>query len=134
MNIRPVIEADEPELRRLWEDFSIEVPEPPGFPDEEWEEQWAAIRRSLDGGAVYVAESDGRLVGVVHVQAPDRGVAHLEWAHVSKGSRRQGIVKGLLERALDDVKRSGATLVTLEALKGNEPALAVWQRLGFDAV
>jgi hypothetical protein len=43
-------------------------------------------------------------------------------------------VKALLERALGDVKPSGVTLVTLEALKGNEPALTVWERLGFDAV
>jgi ribosomal protein S18 acetylase RimI-like enzyme len=134
VNIRPATTADEAELRRLWEDFCTEVPEPPGFPPEEWAEQWKALQRSLDGGAVYVAESDGRLVGVAHVQAPDRGVAHLEWAHVSEGSRRQGLIKQLLEQAIRDVKAQGARLVTLEALKANEPALTVWNRLGFEAV
>jgi ribosomal protein S18 acetylase RimI-like enzyme len=134
MNIRRAAEADEAELSRLWADFCTEVPEPPGFPPEEWSEQWDAIRKSLEGGAVYVAESEGRLAGVVHVQRPDRGVAHLEWAHVGKEGRRQGLVKALLERALEDVKGQGVTLVTLEALKGNEPALTVWQRLGFEAV
>jgi ribosomal protein S18 acetylase RimI-like enzyme len=134
VNIRLATTADEGELRRLWEDFCIEVPEPPGFPSEEWADQWKALQRSLDGGAVYVAESDGKLVGVTHVQAPDRGVAHLEWAHVSQGSRRQGLIKQLLEQATRDVKARGATLVTLEALKANEPALTVWKRLGFEAV
>lgn len=133
MNIRRATEGDEAELRRLWEDFSTEVSEPPGFPSEEWAEQWEVIRRSLDGGAVYVAESDGQLVGVAHVRAPDRGVAHLEWAHVSKESRRQGVIKKLLEQAIRDVKE-GTTLVTLEALKGNEPTLTIWKRLGFEAV
>ena len=134
MNIRRATLADEAELQRLWEDFSIEVPEPPGFPEEEWATQWNVIQRSLDGGAVYVAESDGKLVGVAHVLAPEQGVAHLEWAHVSKESRRQGVIKQLLQAALDDVKEHGATLVTLEALKENEPALTVWQRLGFETV
>jgi ribosomal protein S18 acetylase RimI-like enzyme len=134
VNIRLATKADETELRRLWEDFCVEVPEPPGFPSEEWAEQWKAIQRSLDGGAVYVAESDGKLVGVAHMQAADRGVAHLEWAHVSEGSRRQGVIKQLLEHAVRDVKAQGARLVTLEALKGNEPALTVWKRLGFEAV
>jgi ribosomal protein S18 acetylase RimI-like enzyme len=134
VNIRRATEADEAELRRLWEDFSIEVPEPPGFPPEEWDEQWGVIRRNLDGGAVYVAESDGKLVGVAHVTTPERGVAHLEWAHVSEGSRRQGVIKRVLEQAIQDVKEKGTTLVTLEALKANEPGLAVWQRLGFEAV
>src|SRR6202011_1614274 len=127
VNIRLATKLDEAELRRLWDDFCAEVPEPPGFPPEEWAEQWKVIQRSLDGGAVYVAESDGQLVGVAHVQAPDRGVAHLEWAHVSEGSRRQGLIKKLLEQAIRDVKEQGTTLVTLEALKGNEPALTVWQ-------
>ena len=134
MNIRLATKADETELRRLWEDFCTEVPEPPGFPSEEWAEQWKAIQRSLEGGAVYVGESDGKLVGVAHVLAADRGVAHLEWAHVSEGSRRQGLIKQLLEHAIRDVKEQGARLVTLEALKGNEPALTVWKRLGFEAV
>ena len=39
------------------------MPEPPGFPAEPWEEEWAALAASLDGGAVYVAEEDGALVG-----------------------------------------------------------------------
>ena len=134
MNIRLATKADEAELRRLWDNFCAEVPEPPGFPSEEWAEQWNVIGRSLDGGAVYVAENDGQLVGVAHVQAPDRGVAHLEWAHVSTGSRRQGVITKLLEHAIGDVKKRGTTLVTLEALKGNEPALTVWKRLGFEAV
>jgi ribosomal protein S18 acetylase RimI-like enzyme len=134
VNIRLATDADEAELRRLWEDFSTEVPEPPGFPPEDWSEQWDLIRQSLDGGAVYVAEGDGRLAGVAHVRKPDRGVAHLEWAHVSKESRRRGVMKALLENALRDVKDQGVTMVSLEALKNNEPALTVWGHLGFEAV
>jgi ribosomal protein S18 acetylase RimI-like enzyme len=134
VNIRRATVADEAELRRLWTDFSAEVPEPPGFPSEEWSEQWDVIRQSLDGGAIYVAEDDGRLLGVAHVKAPDRGVAHLEWAHVSKESRRQGVMKALLDNALRDVKDQGIAIVTLEALKSNEPALTAWEHLGFDVV
>jgi len=134
VRVRLATEADEAGLRALWEEFVREVPEPPGFPTEEWAEQWGTIRESFDGGAVLVAEEGGRLVGVAHFKAPDRGIAHLEWAHVVQGSRRRGIVKALVRAGVADAKAKGATIVTLEALRSNEPALAVWRRLGFDEV
>jgi ribosomal protein S18 acetylase RimI-like enzyme len=83
---------------------------------------------------VQVAEDDGELVAVVAMTAPDRGVAHVEWAHVRRSHRRRGLVKRLLGECLRDAAGAGATLVTLEALTGNEPALTVWRRLGFAEV
>jgi hypothetical protein len=85
-------------------------------------------------GAVYVAEDGGTVVGVVHLEPPDRGVSHVEWAHVVPAARRRGVVKALQREALRDAKAQRTTLVTLEVLKTNEPALAVWRRLGFEEV
>ncbi len=134
MSIRPATEHDEAALRGLWEAFELEVPEPPGFQPESWELQWSTIRKSLGDGAVYVAQEGDALVAVVHVLAPDRGVAHVEWAHVQREWRRRGLVKELLRECLREVRRHGVITVSLEALRGNEPALTVWQRLGFEAV
>jgi ribosomal protein S18 acetylase RimI-like enzyme len=135
VNIRPAAPADEEQLHALWEDFEREVPEPPGFPSEDWSAEWTALRASMDGaGAVYVAEDGGRLLAAVHMRPPHRGVAHLEWAHVAGGSRRRGLVKSLLREAVAAVKAHGATMVTLEVLTSNEPAVAVWRKLGFEAV
>jgi ribosomal protein S18 acetylase RimI-like enzyme len=135
VNIRPAREADEAMLRGLWEEFEREVPEPPGFPPESWSEQHDALRASMaGGGVVFVAEEEGRLLGVVHLQPPDRGVVHVEWAHVTRAARRRGTLKALLREAVADMKARGASLVTLEALTTNEPALAVWRKLGFEEV
>ena len=135
MSIRRAELSDERMLRALWAEFEREVPDPPGFPPEEWEDQWRALRSSMDGGgAVYVAEDDGSLVGVVHLEPPDRGVSHVEWAHVVPAARRRGVAKSLLRAAIRDARERGSTMVTLEALKTNEPALTVWRRLGFEEV
>jgi ribosomal protein S18 acetylase RimI-like enzyme len=134
VTIRRAIAADEAELQRLWAEFCAEVPEPPGFPEEEWSEQWGVLQTSLEDGVVYVADDGDALVGVVHIRPPDRGVAHLEWAHVSRDSRRQGVLRSLLADAVEETKAKGASLVTLEVLKSNGPAVAVWRRLGFDEV
>jgi ribosomal protein S18 acetylase RimI-like enzyme len=134
VTIRRATAADEAELQRLWSEFCAEVPEPHGFPAEEWSEEWDVLRPSLEDGAVYVAEDGGALVGVVHVKPPDRGIAHVEWAHVRHDSRRRGVLKALLAGAVEETKGKGASLVTLEVLKSNEPAVAVWRRLGFDEV
>jgi ribosomal protein S18 acetylase RimI-like enzyme len=134
MTIRRATAADKAGLQRLWDEFCAEVPEPPGFPEEDWSEAWAVIQKDLENGSVYVAEDGGALVAVAHVRPPERGVAHLEWAHVSRDSRRRGVLRALLAEAVEETKAKGASLVTLEVLKSNGPAIAVWRRLGFDEV
>jgi ribosomal protein S18 acetylase RimI-like enzyme len=134
VNVRRATEADAPALQELWDEYSAEVPEPPGFPEESWEEEWLAARRDIDGGSVFVADEDGRLVGVAQMTAPERGVAHLVWAHVRPEWRRRGIAKALVRECIREARERGATLITLEALASNETALAVWRRLGFEEV
>ena len=134
MTFRRAAEDDEAALRVLWEEFEAEVPEPPGFLPEPWEGQWLLIRKSIGDGAVYVAQEGDRLVAVVHVLAPEDGVAHVEWAHVQRDWRRRGVVKALLHECVREVKEMGAVTVSLEALSSNEPALTVWRRLGFEVV
>lgn len=134
MNVRPGTKKDEAALKALWEEFEVEVPEPAGFPAEQWQEQWSTLQRSLEGGVVYVAEDDGAVVAAVEFVPVDRGVAHLEWAHVMSTHRRQGLMKELLRRAVADLKTQGATTVSLEAVISNQVALDVWHRLGFEEV
>jgi ribosomal protein S18 acetylase RimI-like enzyme len=134
VTVRPATEADEAALRSLWAEFNAEVPEPPGFQPEPWEDEWGNLRRDIVAGAVYVAEEDGEVVAVAQVNPPERGVAHLEWAHVRQGFRRRGVARSLLRECVREVKEQGATMVSLEALKTNEPALAAWERLGFEVV
>jgi ribosomal protein S18 acetylase RimI-like enzyme len=134
VNIRRATEGDREALHGLWTEFGVEVPEAPGFPEETWDEEWEAMRKDMADGSVYVAEEDDALVGVAQLRAPERGVAHLVLAHVRADRRRQGIAKALVRACVREAGERGATMITLEALVTNEPALAVWRRLGFHEV
>ena len=45
--------------------------------------------------------------------------------------RRQGLATALLNHVLTDVTAAGATQATLEVRRSNEPALRLYDRLGF---
>jgi ribosomal protein S18 acetylase RimI-like enzyme len=133
VNIRRATEADEAVLRELWEEFEKEVPAPPGSEDT-WAGEWEAVRASVAEGAVYLAEDDDGVVGVVEAAAPLRGRAHIALVFVRPRGRRQGIAKALLRACIDEVKEKGATLVSLDVLTTNTVARTVWDRLGFEDV
>jgi ribosomal protein S18 acetylase RimI-like enzyme len=133
MTIRRAAEPDQAILRELWEEFEREVPEPIGAP-ETWEQEWADTLDDIRGGAVFIAEDDDGAVGAARIEAPERGVAHIQFVHVRPRARRQGVAKSLVAACTDDAKARGAAFVSLEVLTTNEPALAAWRRLGFDPV
>jgi ribosomal protein S18 acetylase RimI-like enzyme len=133
VTIRRATEADEAILRQLWEEFEQEVPGPVGEP-ETWEQEWADTLDDIRGGGVFIAEDASGPIGVGRIEAPERSVAHIQLVHVRPGARRQGVAKALVAACTDDAKARGASSVSLEVLADNEPALAVWRRLGFDTV
>jgi ribosomal protein S18 acetylase RimI-like enzyme len=133
MRIRRALETDEAILRRLWEEFESEVPEPIGEP-ETWEQEWSDTLDDIRGGGVFIAEDDDGPIGVGRVEAPKRGVGLIQIVHVSPRARRQGVAKALVAACADDAKARGAAFVTLEVLVTNEPGLAAWRRLGFETV
>jgi ribosomal protein S18 acetylase RimI-like enzyme len=134
MTIRRATEADEAALRELWEEFGREVPEPPGFTPETWDEEWADTRRDIAGGAVYLAFDDEGVAGGARATAPERGRAHIPLVHVAPRARRKGVTKELLLACVHEVREKGATLVSLDVLVANDSARAVWRRLGFEDV
>ena len=73
MRIRRATEADEPVARELWEEFEAEVPEPPGFAPETWDEAWADIRRHIREGVALLAEDDEGPVGHAWAAASSPG-------------------------------------------------------------
>jgi ribosomal protein S18 acetylase RimI-like enzyme len=133
VTIRRASEADEAILRELWEEFEREVPEPIGEP-ETWEQEWADTLDDIRGGGVFVAEDGEGTVGAARIEAPERGVAHVQFVHVRPRARRQGVAKALIAACTEDAKARGASFVSLEVLSSNEPALAAWRRLGFEHV
>jgi len=130
VTIRRATEADEAVLRALWEEFEAEVPWALEDP-ETWADEWPDTLEDIRDGGVFVAEDSDGPVGVARIEAPVRGRAHIQFVHVRPRGRRQGIAKALLAECVDDAKARGARFVSLEVLRDNENAIAVWRRLGF---
>ena len=131
MTIRRAGEADEATLRALWEEFGREVPYPIAE-GEPWEEEWRDTLDDIHGGGVFIAEDEEGPVGVVRIEAPVRGEAHVQLVHVRERARRRGVAKALLREAVADAKARGAHVISLGVLAGNVDAVNVWRRLGFE--
>jgi ribosomal protein S18 acetylase RimI-like enzyme len=130
VTVRRATEADEAVLRELWEELEREVPWPIEEP-ETWPDEWADTLDDIRGGGVFLAEDAEGAVGVARVEAPLRGRAHVQLVHVRERARRRGVANELLRACVDDARARGARFVSLDVLASNEPARAVWSRLGF---
>jgi ribosomal protein S18 acetylase RimI-like enzyme len=134
VNIRVATEQDEAALRSLWEEFEAEVPEPDGFEPESWEEYSKELNANIAAGAVFVAEDGEAAVGMLEASVADPGRWHIETVHVRVEARRQGVARALLRACAEAARADGATHISLGVLAANEPAQAVWRRLGFETV
>jgi ribosomal protein S18 acetylase RimI-like enzyme len=134
VTIRRATKSDADALRELVDAFNEEVPEPDDVGPETWEEEWAAISRSLDGGAVYVAEDDEGVSGMAYAAPPDRGRSHLTLVYVRPRARRRGVAKDLVAACAREVGARGARRLSLDVLESNAVARDLWRRLGFEDV
>jgi ribosomal protein S18 acetylase RimI-like enzyme len=132
--IRPATEADEAILHELWEEFEREVPEPPGFEPETWEQEWGDTRKQIAAGGVFLAEDAEGPVGMAKVELRDHGAMHVHLVHVRPRARRRGVAKSLLRACATHARASGTPMISLHVLVSNTEAQAVWRRLGFESV
>jgi ribosomal protein S18 acetylase RimI-like enzyme len=134
VTVRRATVLDEAVVRELWEEFEAEVPEPPGFTAESWEEQWPDTRRQIEAGGVFLAEDAEGPVGLAKLGGLDHGALHLHVVYVMPQARRRGVTRALLRACVSHARDSGARMMSLHVLLSNASARAVWQRLGFEDV
>ena len=92
-----------------------------------------SLRRDPNA-AVFVAEASTGVVGRVSIARDGNPVSH----HVAElglmvdaGERRRGIGTALMEEAVKWARGSGVTKVELHVFPHNEPAIALYRKLGF---
>jgi ribosomal protein S18 acetylase RimI-like enzyme len=134
MNIRPVTEADADAIRGLWEAFEAEVPEPPGFEPETWEQAWADLRRHGADGVALIAEDDAGPAGYAFATALRGERSHVTDVYVRPDARRSGLATRLMAELAEGLRELGARWVSLDVLSSNRPGRAFWEGLGFDEV
>ncbi|MEP6909066.1 MAG: GNAT family protein [Actinomycetota bacterium] len=92
-----------------------------------------SVRRDPNA-AVFIAETPSGVVGRMSVTRDSNPVSH----HVAElglmvdaGERRQGVGTALMEEAVKWARGSGVTKLELHVFPHNEPAIALYRKLGF---
>lgn len=84
-------------------------------------------------GASRVALDGGRPVGIVLLGVRG-GTGWIGGMGVVPALRRRGLGEALMRAVLDEARARGLREVTLEVLEQNEPAIRLYERLGFEPV
>jgi ribosomal protein S18 acetylase RimI-like enzyme len=79
-----------------------------------------------------VAVLDGRVRGFLAWRSEPGGRMTIVHFHVDRPFRRRGGGRRLLDDALAEARRAGATLAWLETSSANHPAITAARRLGFE--
>ena len=108
--IRPA-DLDDPRVAALLEDHLAEM-EPTAPPESR--HALTADEFRMPGVRLWVAESGADVVGSVALKELEPGHLELKSMRVSSASRGRGLGRLLLDHALAEARRSGATRVSLE--------------------
>ena len=128
--IRPFTEEDRPALHELYAEFYDELPPPP-YHSDTLEHELGEVDELTADGVAFVAENEGRLVGLVLGRLKGRSEGYVSELFVKDGFRRRGTAKQLLRAAAEALRAQGADHVTLNVDVDNTNARAVYERLGF---
>jgi L-phenylalanine/L-methionine N-acetyltransferase len=137
--IRAARPGDAAELVRLADEIGAE-PEGWLIAERAWrsvgeERRYLRTIARYPHAAVFVAESDGRVVGRLSLaRDPHPASAHVAdlGLMVAPEHRRQGIGRALMDTAFEWARASGVRKLELHVFPHNTPALALYDRLGFE--
>jgi|tagenome__1003787_1003787.scaffolds.fasta_scaffold20886922_2 ribosomal protein S18 acetylase RimI-like enzyme len=134
MTIRPVTVDDAEAIRRLWEAFDAEIPQPPGYEPETWDEAWADLRRHAAEGVALIAEDDEGAAGFVFATALRGERSHITDVYVRPDARGSGLGTRLMAEVAGRARELGARWISLNVATSNRPARTFYERLGFEDV
>ena len=130
MIVRRTTEADRETLHELWQAFMDEIEEPEHWRDT-WEEAWREMQRYIERDVALIAENDGVASGYALARLERPRVGYLSDLYVTPEARRVGTAKRLIAEVVDEMRRAGAELLSLNVSVDNTAARAVYARLGF---
>lgn len=84
-----------------------------------------------DGGVIYLAQFDGRVIGSAALIKEHEGVYELAKMAVAVDFRGKGISKLLLDKCLEKARELKATTVTLFSNHQLRTALSLYEKYGF---
>jgi ribosomal-protein-alanine N-acetyltransferase len=119
---------------RWWDIAPVAELETTLFPGDAWsaESFWSELAQ-YDSRHYVVAERDGKVVGFAGLAAA-AGEADVLTLAVAVEERGHGVGRRLLRELLAEADRRGCADVLLEVRSGNVPALALYERHGFERI
>jgi ribosomal protein S18 acetylase RimI-like enzyme len=132
VTIRDARKNDLDLLRRLRDEFQLELAKPPFF-DEPWDTVAEEVEETIKNGVALIAEDEGTPVGYalasVVPQTPVRG--HLYDLYVNADVRGRGVGRELIAAVAERLKGRGVTHLSLDVALTNDSARRLYERLGF---
>jgi RimJ/RimL family protein N-acetyltransferase len=126
--VRPARAGD---ARAMAELFAAVAAERDGIatePPVDVDERAAAFASSADGSLV--AAADGRIVGMIHIEASRHGFGEFGML-VDRAWRGRGVGSALVQAAVDRARRQGLHKLCLEVFPHNTAAIALYRKCGF---
>lgn len=130
MTVRSATSADLAVLEELWRAFEAEVP-PPAHIDVDESRELAEIREIVESGLAWVAEWQGRPVGLALARRRSPRLARLTDLYVRPEARGHGLAEALVREVVARFAGEGVESLDLEVMASNGAARAVYGRWGF---
>jgi len=110
--------------------FGSTLSQEEAFPESIWRER-AAGGAAGEDRATFIAEQDGRWIGLATGLITGLADPMLVGMFVDGSARRRGVAVALIESVVGWVQSRGATRLVLWVTSGNEAAIALYRRCGF---
>lgn len=91
----------------------------------------ARLEQGPEAGELWVAESNGVIVGAVSMQA-EEGMGRLRWLVLDATARGRGVGRRLVEVSVDYARERGFPGVFLTTVSGLDAAHSIYRKLGFE--
>lgn len=129
LTIRDARAADADDVARLLEQL--------GYPTDAGAVPSRLERLAVVGDRVFVADSDGRVVGLAHLQVTpalerERPAAKIGALIVDEAHRGHGVGRALVQAVVDEARLRGCGLVYLTTADRRDDAHAFYELVGFE--
>jgi RimJ/RimL family protein N-acetyltransferase len=86
------------------------------------------------GGAVWLVERDGEIIGSFGLTDEGGGVGQIRWVVLAPEARGSGLMRTMLNEAIDTARAQGMTRLVLDTYSALTAAAHVYRSAGFEVV
>ena len=130
VEIRVATTDDTHVVEELWRAFEAEVPPAP-HTDHDVATELEELREIVESGLAFVAQDDGRAVGLALARRTGSRLGRLTDLYVVPEARGNGVAAALVHAVADSLAALGVEYLDLEVTSSNSRARTVYQRWGF---